>query len=584
MAEKLFSACYITDPEVFLAEISKKDAEAYLYLDTETIGLFGEIRLVQLYQSHWRDENNLPRPLLIDTNHVPLPLIYREIKDMNIVGHNAIYDVTCFDMQIGPLKNWECTQMMIRLVNPELPTFKLDDVILSVVGRNVYRELGIAKTEEQKGNWKKELTDSQLTYAALDVVFLPDVLRHCLSRKANELYSYKLDKATCEYMLKFQKTGLPVSQAKLDEIQNKLESEIKEIRAQLPAGFNPRSYRQVRSLLGIAPDGESDDIVLAGLEAEGSVEAGLIRKIKKKLKLISFIDKFRTEDSRIYGRFGVGAKSGRSTCKDQNLQQIPGALKSAIESEKFLVYADFSNLELRTFAAMVGEHEMIHKFKHDEDLHSFAASKIFEGLRGDPKIQMLSDKEKRQIAKIFNFSSLYGAGVQTRLEILLKNTGIKLEFEQGASIAEAWLNIFPGVREWQQENIKKWRKGETGYTALKRPYKADRPTDFNNIQIQGSGAEVAKLAIHYCVDKGLDLSKLCVFIHDSYTFECDTLEEAKHYAEVLAHSMQEAWKAVGSGGEKGFLIRDLPMPVDAVVAHNWYDCQEDKNILYKFSC
>lgn len=162
--------------------------------------------------------------------------------------------------------------------------------------------------------------------------------------------------------------------------------------------------------------------------------------------------------------------------------------------------------------------------------------------------------------------------------MLLKWTGIILSEYEGKKLAAAWLNTFPGVKPWQEANADKWRKGIQGYTALGRNYVAKMFTDQNNIQVQGSGAEVAKLTIHY-LSQELDINKLCLFIHDSYTFECDTLEEAKQYAKILAEKMNESWREVS----KNFIIKDLPMPVDAVVSHNWYDCQEDKNLLYKYS-
>lgn len=582
-----FSSIYIKSFDSLIETLNdiKLEKDAFLYLDTETIGLFGKIRLVQLHQSHWVKDDK-PLALLLDINFMELYDVFNLIKDFNVVGHNVFYDVRGFYDELGvTFENWWCTQLALRLVNPAMEEFNLAAAVLDVCNSNIYKKLGIDKAEEQKGDWAGDLNLKQLDYAALDVVYLPRILKHCLDRGAFDMYSYKLDVATCKYMMVFQRTGLPVSRALLEAKASDIRRELLECEKLLPLGFNPNSYRQVRALLELDPRGPSDDYVLADLEADGDTEeirihAKAIRDVKKLKKRLSFIDKFRTPNGRIYGRFGVAARSGRSNCQDQNLQQIPGSLKDTIASDKFLVYADFSNLELRTFAAMVGESVMAQKLRNDEDLHTFTASKIFEGLKHDEKIKKLSDKEKRQIAKIFNFSSLYGAGVQTRLQILLKYTGIKLTPEQGGEIARAWKNVFPGVKVWQDENASKFNRGDLGYTALGRPYKAKMFTDQNNIMIQGSGAEVAKLAIHYFVLEGLDLKKLCVFIHDSYTFECDTLEEAQHYAKVLAECMKKSWMAVS----ESFLIKDLPMPVDAVVAHNWYDCQEDKNILYKYSC
>lgn len=162
--------------------------------------------------------------------------------------------------------------------------------------------------------------------------------------------------------------------------------------------------------------------------------------------------------------------------------------------------------------------------------------------------------------------------------MLLKWTGIVLSEEEGKKLSRAWLNTYPGVKPWQEENARMWRAGQQGYTALGRNYVSKMFTDQNNIQVQGSGAEVAKLAKHY-MSKELDIRKLCAFIHDSYTFECDTFEEAQAYAKVVAEKMHEAWYEVS----RNFQVKDLPMPVKAVVGHNWHDCQEDENLLYYYN-
>lgn len=210
-------------------------------------------------------------------------------------------------------------------------------------------------------------------------------------------------------------------------------------------------------------------------------------------------------------------------------------------------------------------------FRDDIDLHTYSAHKLFKVPMGEVS------KTQRQIAKTFNFSSLYGAGVAKRLDILLANTGIVLELEEGQDLAREWLSAYPSVKPWQSDNYRLWSNGAVGYTALKRPYIAKLYTDFGNLQIQGSGAEVAKLALVYML-KVLDVKKLCAFIHDSYTFEVDTFEEAQHYAEILAKSMQQAWFEVS----RNFKIVDLPMPVLASVGKNWKSLQADQDLLYTY--
>lgn len=539
------------------------DSESYLYCDVETEQLFHKIRLVQLYQSAW------DKVIVLDTREVNLMDIYQKIKDHKVVWHNGHFDMSCFINDLGSFarfKNWDDTFLAGRLALAHLEKFSLDSMLSAVLRFDPYAENGIKKSEMHKANWSKKLEAKQLLYAAIDVYYMPKLWGYSIS-KAQE-FSYKLDKLTVDYMLTFQATGLPVGAQALADERVKVEKAIEEYKALLPKGFNCRSYRQVRSYLNV---NESDDSALAKLVAKGDERAGYIRKLRSNLKKLNFIDKFATEDGRIYGYFNVGTRSGRSNCSEQNLQQLPSSLKHVFETDKYFVYADFSNLELRTFAAIVNERIMVEKFFNDEDLHYYSASKLF-----NKPIEQI-EKRERTIAKIWNFSSLYGAGVPTRLGILLKLTGILLDEAEGKKLAAAWLRTYPGVKPWQEENAGKWRAGSPGHTALGRNYIAKLFTDQNNIQVQGSGAEVAKLTIHYLAQE-IDIRKLCVFVHDSMTFECDTLDEAKHYAKVLAEKMNEAWREVS----KNFKVKNLPMPVDAVVAKNWKDCQENENLIYSY--
>lgn len=544
----------------------KLDKKSYLYADTETEGLYGKIRLVQLYQSDWDTVK------IIDTKKHSVEDVYGLIFNMNTVWHNGAYDMTCFNNELGrivPFK-WDDTFLAGRLALPHLESFSLDDMLMAVHRRDFYAEAGINKKDMQKTDWSKNLTDKHYTYAALDVKLMPKLWQYSLPQV--EKFSYKLDKLTVELMLKYQTKGMPVSHERLMKAKLDAETEIANYKQKLPRGFNVNSFRQVRSYLGLPSDESSDDLALAALIARGDERADWIRQCKKNIKRVSFITKFTSNDDRIYGHFNVATRSGRSNCSDQNLQQLPSSLKHVFHTDKYLVYADFSNLELRTFAAIVNEPVMVRKFREDADLHRYSASKLFGITEGEVT------KTQRSIAKVFNFSSLYGAGVKTRLSMLLKQTGILLSEAEGKKLATAWSNNFPGVRPWQEENAAKWRRGERGYTALGRPYIAKLFTDQNNIQVQGSGSEVAKLAKYYMSQK-LDIYKLCNFVHDSFTFECDTLEEAREYAKIMAECMLEAW----TEASKNFAVTDLPMPVDAVVANNWYDCQEDKNLIYRYS-
>ena len=528
----------------------------YLYVDVETIGLYGEIRLLQCYQSSWE------KVLIFDFSKMSFESM-QELKEIlqrsHLVFHNGCYDLACLKLDVDNLQ-WEDTFLAGRLHYPHLETFSLDSMLKEALGFCPYLHNGLTKKAMQKSSFSKELTAEQLLYSAIDVYYMPALAGEVCTHF--EDISYTLDKLSVQYMLKFSEVGLPVNRKTLADTKIAITESVSEFKAKYPH-LNPNSPKQVKDALGTE---SSDDKTLAELTSQGITLASDVRAWRKELKKLNFCEKFDLD--RLKGHFNIATRSGRSNCSDENLQQIPSSLKHLFETEKYFVYADFSNLELRTFCAMVGERVMERMFRDDVDLHSYSAHRLFN----TPLSEVT--KQQRQIAKTFNFSSLYGAGVAKRLQILLANTGIALPIDEGERLAREWLNAYPSVKDWQAQNAKKWRAGIKGSTALGRPYIAKLYTDFGNVQIQGSGAEVAKLALHYMF-KDLDTNKLCAFIHDSYTFECETMEEALLYAEKLANAMQKAWFEVS----KNFVIKDLPMPVLAGIGKNWKKLQGDEDLL-----
>lgn len=585
------------------SETTILDKNKFVYVDTETADKYKDIVLVQIFQSHF--DKVL---VIVIQNKEQLRTIYEVLKDCKVVFNNGHYDMSCFINDLGPdarFNEWYDTFLAARL-HPkyiDLESYSLDNLLERCLNFDAYAYCGIDKSSMQKAKWDKLFTlgeserELMYLYASLDVYLLPYLMRDVYDILETQIY--KLDISTVTNMLTFQQKGLPVSPSKLNRAKWETTERVHELKSHLPADLNVNSPKQVKAYLNSE---SSDDETLASLISEGVVEASYIRELKSCNKKLSFISKFESDDNRIYGYFNVIPRSGRSNCSDQNLQQLPSSLKHVFQARegKYLVYADFSNLELRTFAAVVGEPVMRKLFIDDVDLHTYTSEQIFpnlielellkpEHLRNNTLLN-LTDKEKRQISKIFNFSSLYGAGVATRLTILLKSTGLALDEETGSKIAKRWLETYPGVKSWHQENSIKYRNGQPGITALGRVYKAKMFTDQNNIQIQGSAAEVAKLTLHKLKDTSVDLRNLCAFIHDSYTFECDSLLDAKNYANILAYTMHEAWETMcklfaatkdSYGKIRGF--GDIPMPVEAVVAENWKDCQENENLLYGIS-
>jgi len=525
--------------------------------DTEADGFYGTTILAQFYQQHWDEALMVvrPEPFLL--------LALLTTTNANLVMQNVAYDVSAVQTQSGMKlvpKNLDDTLLLARHAYPRLESFSLDNIMAFALEFDPYAAHGIAKSKYQKLAWGKvELTPDVLTYAAIDVFYLLDTFDKIKSFKSQ--LSYQIDIRALKRALDFQTNGLYVVGDRLDELRNANVQKIREIA--LPINCN--SWQQVRPYIG---EDESTDLDLARFVRGGNDKAAAVRATRKATKLISFLDKFdRTKDheGRIYGKFGPYAKSGRFTCKDQNLQQIPRASKGcfgAPEGRK-IVFADFAQLELRTIAASINDRTLVNLFRMGEDPHGYTAEKTF-GAGYTP--------EQRRIAKTENFNLLYGGSAGMLQSILLMQADVWLETDEVAKLIRVWKRAFPGIVKWQTDSIRDFKAGRLGESPFGRKYKAARITDHMNIYNQASGADVAKLAMQYVYDDLKPNDSMMVnFIHDSYKIETpDDPVIYQRVARLLAEAMKDAW----SEFSKMTLVKDLQMPVEVGVGSNWGDIEK----------
>jgi DNA polymerase I-like protein with 3'-5' exonuclease and polymerase domains len=528
-----------------------------LAFDTETIGKYGHIKLAQFYQRHWKQALIVIDPPIFD-----LFLLLNNFNKTNIVMQYASYDISTIQTQTGSRwvpKTFSDTFLLARLAFPHLDKYSLDELIALVYDGDPYAEANIIKADMHKADWKF-LDEQKLLYAAIDVYYLfylYDKVKHC----ENSL-SYKIDMRALRRALDFQCNGLAVDRDKLDA---KLKQNLIDIDYEaLP--INANSYKQVRPYIG---SDESDAKGLARLAMFGNEKAAQVRRVRSLLKQNSFIKKFDTEEGRIYGRFAPSTRSGRFSCSDQNLQQLPRALKGCfgVSEDKVLIFSDYAQLELRTIAAITGDVALCQFFYNKEDAHGIVAEKFF-----GPNWT----KDNRQTTKTINFNALYGGGAPMLQQILLMQANQWHEVEAVRTMMRKWKRLFAGIAAWQENGIKEHKKGRLGSTPFGRQYKGRLMTDHLNIENQGFGADVAKLALHYMYDDLIATdAKLVNFVHDSYIIEMDNDESAyKTVCARLAEAMKDAW----SEASKMARIKDIPMPVEVSVGFNWGEIESGKTI------
>lgn len=543
--------------------VDATDFNQLVFADTETKGLYGKVELLQVMQKGWDKALLVRRP-----NNMELISYFSRCTN---VWHNAHYDVSTIQQQTN--SRWtpvafEDTFLLSRLAYPQYEAYSLDAVMTYVLGYDPYEQAGLDKKALQKSNWAVPvLSADQQMYAAIDVYYMSEVYEAVKHKVQDQ--NYILDKSTLRSCWDFQWNGMPVDNDRLYAKWTEIEEEL----AKIDMPINANSWQQVRAWLNVD---QSDDKFLAELELkEGNDKAKRVRQVRKLRKQLSFLTKFDNDEGVIYGKFKPSTRSGRLSSDDQNLQQLPRALKEVfgVDESEVLIYSDYAQLELRTICAILGVSVMEELFRSGKDLHGYVAEILF----GED-----FTKDDRQITKTYNFNLLYGGSVGMVLTILLGYGYLIQEWKANRHKAK-WLNLFGEINKWQQEQISAWRKGKLSSTPLGREYKGKLMTDQMNIKNQGAGAEVAKLALHYFEPwrkENAPEYRIINFIHDSFIIRGpNDPERYKVVSQKLAECMQEAWFQMS----KLYKITDLPMPVDVKVGHNWGDIEKDENLLYEMS-
>lgn len=529
-----------------------------LYIDTETTGLYPHHDRVTLFQYLWHGDKHAT--LIQDPKLTEIHALL-DSADL-VVGHNLPFDFGMLGYIPKHFEDFDDTLYLSRVVDYTERSHSLDEVVKRTFGYDLYKDLD--KKKLQRTDWAAaNLTDEQRRYAALDVEVLPTIYARLHQHATNPVY--KFDKRSIIAGLRVQAHGLPVLHAAVAEERQRVAATLAQAVEQLP--FNPNSPKQVTEYFGIAASG---DRVMAGLEADGNDMARLTREARGAGKYHNFLSKLG-ENVRYRGTLAPAARSGRFTSSKENIQNLPRDTKRFIgtEIDRVIISADFAQLELRTVAAISEDRTMIDLFRSGADLHNFAAEQLF-----GPDYS----KEQRQIAKVFNFSTLYGAGAATIGLILLTQTGIKLPEAEIQRLKKRWLSTFDGIANWQRQGSTRHELGMPHRTPHGRRYVSERFTDHLSIENQGAGAEVARIALHYIDDHLSEHVKLINFIHDSYAAECANDPCIyRSAAQVIYDGMRYAWERAP------FEKHGIEMPVEVGVAHNLKDADTLTNCLYVYT-
>ena len=269
---------------------------------------------------------------------------------------------------------------------------------------------------------------------------------------------------------------------------------------------------------------------------------------KLKSTYVDALPKLADEKNRIHSNFAQDiTTTGRLSSSNPNLQNIPirselgRRIREGFVAKKgnLLVSADYSQFELRLAAVLANDKPLIETFEKDLDIHAKTASEVF----GVPIDEV--SKDQRRVAKIINFSVLYGVGAHN-----LSGT-IGVGFYEAKKYIEEYFNAHKPIRELMDNTLKKAQ--DEGYVETffgrRRPMPDIKSSNFmiremakraaQNMPIQGTEADLMKRAM-LAVDEKIvkaGLGEQILQIHDSILVEVPA-ENAENVAEILKQEME----------------------------------------------
>ena len=259
------------------------------------------------------------------------------------------------------------------------------------------------------------------------------------------------------------------------------------------------------------------------------------------------------------------AATGRLSSTNPNLQNIPvrtelgRKIREAFipEGDKVFVSADYSQFELRLAAVLAGDKKLINDFNGDVDIHTKTASEVY----GIPMDDVT--KNQRRDAKVINFGVLYGMSPHG----LSAATG--MSFTQAKEFIDQYFELRAPIRAFIDKTLRD--AATEGYVETyfgrRRPTPDVNSSNFMvregakraaaNMPIQGTEADLMKMAMIE-VDKKLgDLGEQILQVHDSILVECPE-ENADKVSDLLKETMENIAPELG-----------IKLRVDVSTGKNW---------------
>ena len=349
-------------------------------------------------------------------------------------------------------------------------------------------------------------------------------------------------------LARMESVGIGLDVEYLHKIRDDFASKIKDLKVKIyeQAGeeFNINSPQQLRAVLF-----EKLELPTQGIKKTKtgySTSASELDKLQGQHEIVDLIGQYREltklqstyvealpkltgSDGRLHTTFTqTVTQTGRLSSINPNVQNIPvrtdegRLIRRAFKANEgnVLIQADYSQIELRIAAALSRDEKMLRAFEDEADIHTQTAAELHNVTAADVT------KAQRYSAKAINFGVLYGMSPHG----LSLATG--MSHDESKAFIERYFSIRAQLKEYLEE-LKQQAKTngfvETWY-GRRRPMPDIHSSNFAvrsaaeraamNMPIQGTAADIMKLAMIE-LDAKLDSDcKQVLQVHDSVLVEC----------------------------------------------------------------
>jgi DNA polymerase-1 len=567
-------------------------------IDLETTGLTPIDSRILLCQIGLPDHT----VYVLDVNKVKLDPILPFLSSVKYkkISHNSKFERRFILNKYGVhINNVFDTQLAEQLILPDNYDYSLADVALKYC--NVVLDKSVRKSFYNKkvGAFSKE----QLEYAALDA----DVMWGIMDQQQIKLEELGMTALSviefdvAQVVALMEETGTPIDSHKWQDKMGLYKNLHEESRLRMhellfTEGVDEQMGLFVRDAINLNSDDQikrafaklgirleaTNERVISLVNHPAAKELLTYRGLQKIMSSYgeTFLDKIHPFTNRIHADWQqLGTETGRFSCKDPNLQQMPDEFRQCVSlKDHVIIAADYSQIELRILAELSGETKLQDAFMRGEDVHKATASTMF----GMP-LEAVT-KETRFIAKTINFGINYGMGPGKLMDMLnaeaQKNGTKKLSFVEARDLLERYHATYKIVSRWLVEAANKAFVSEQSETMLgrKRFYKRPDPTVLDeksydiqvkalkrkgaNSPIQGTSADITKLAmlnVQEELQEGGYQASIIIQVHDEIVVLAHK-RQSEQVMNMMVKAMQDA---------AGSVLKKVPVKTDAYISDVW---------------